>query len=76
MKLLVMSDTRLSLASDWEDVKSKIKETNIDITDDDLRYEEGNEDDLLDRLSKKMNRSKDDVKAYIESVSATKRVAG
>jgi uncharacterized protein YjbJ (UPF0337 family) len=71
-----MQNSTLSLGSDWENVKSKIKETNISITDEDLQYEEGKEDELLGRLSQKMNRSKDEVRAYIESISANKGVAG
>ena len=71
-----MENTKLSLGSDWEDVKSKIKETNISITDEDLEYQEGNEDELLERLAKKMNRSKDEIRAFIESISVNKDLAG
>jgi uncharacterized protein YjbJ (UPF0337 family) len=71
-----MENTKLSLGSDWEDVKSKIKETNISITDEDLEYEKGREDELLERLAKKMKRSKDEVRAFIESISVNKDLAG
>ena len=71
-----MENTKLSLGSDWEDVKSKIKETNISITDEDLEYEQGREDELLERLAKKMKRSKEEVRAFIESISVNKDLAG
>jgi len=71
-----MEDATLKLGSDWEEVKSKIKETNISITDDDLEYEKGKEEDLLARLSKKLNQSKEDTKAFIESISENKGLAG
>ena len=71
-----MENSKLSLGSDWEEVKSKIKETNISITDEDLQYEKGREDELLERLSKKMKRSKEEVRAFIESVSVNKGLAG
>jgi len=71
-----MENTKLSLGSDWEDVKSKIKETNISITDEDLEYEKGREDELLERLAKKMKRSKEEVRAFIESISVNKDLAG
>ena len=71
-----MENTKLSLGSDWEDVKSKIKETNISITDEDLEYEKGREDELLERLAKKMKRSKDEVRVFIESISVNKDLAG
>lgn len=74
--MIIMQNSTLSLGSDWEEVKSKIKETNITITDEDLQYKPGQEDQLLERLSKKMNRSKDEVRAFIESVSVNKGLAG
>ena len=71
-----MGKTNLVLGSSWEEVKAKIKETNITITDVDLRYREGHEDELLEHLAKKMNRSKEEVKAFIESISDNKGLAG
>jgi uncharacterized protein YjbJ (UPF0337 family) len=71
-----MTNTTLTLGSDWEEVKSKIKERNVSITDEDLEYEKGKEDELLERLSKKLNSSKQDTKAFIESISENKGLAG
>ena len=71
-----MGNTILSLGADWEEVKAKIKERNISITDEDLHYEKGHEDELLERLSKKMKRSKEDTKDFIESISVNKGLAG
>ncbi|MET0300001.1 MAG: general stress protein CsbD [Flavitalea sp.] len=71
-----MGTTLLKLGGDWEEVKAKIKEKNIDLTDEDLVYKEGQEDELIERLSKKLKRSKEDTKAYIESVSDNRGVAG
>jgi len=65
----------LKLASPWEEVKEKIKEVNSELTDEDLEYEPGQEDELLQRLSKKMNKDVDAVKAWIESVSFTDGIA-
>jgi uncharacterized protein YjbJ (UPF0337 family) len=71
-----MANTTLKLGSDWEEVKSKIKERNISITDEDLQYEEGKEDELIERLSRKLNSSREDTKAFIESISENKGLAG
>jgi hypothetical protein len=65
----VMGNDKLTLHTSWEEVKEKIKERNIGITDEDLAYEPGQEDALLERLAAKMNRRKEEVKAFIESVS-------
>lgn len=70
-----METTKLTLHTPWEEVKEKIKERNIGLTDEDLVYEPGQEDVLLERLAQKMNRSKEEVKQFIESVSYNKDVA-
>jgi uncharacterized protein YjbJ (UPF0337 family) len=67
---------QLKLESPWEEVKEKMKENNIHLTDDDLLYEPGQEDALLERLAKKMGRSKDEVRVLIESISFNTGLAG
>lgn len=70
-----MSD-KLKLESPWERVKEMLQEINLDLTDDDLSYEPGMEDQLLERVSKKMGRSKEEARMWIESVSANRDKAG
>lgn len=67
-----METSQLHLQKSWERVKETLKEINIDLTDEDLAYEPGQEDELLERLGKKMKKSKEEVKAIIESVSSNK----
>jgi hypothetical protein len=62
----------LKLSAPWPEVKERIKEANAELTDEDLNYTPGNEDALLSHLSAKMNRSTEEVKAWIESISANK----
>ena len=64
--------TQLKLESPWDEVKEKIKENSIDLTDEDLVYKPGNEDELLDRLAAKMHRTPEQVKILIESLSSNK----
>ncbi len=66
----------ITLNSSWDEVKEKIKETNPEITDSDLILDHGNEEEVFEKLSKKLHKSVDEVKAWIESVSATKTIAG
>ena len=44
---------RLEIKGNWNELKGKIKQAHGDLTDDDLRYEEGKDDELLGRLQKK-----------------------
>jgi len=70
------SDNKIHLEAPWEEVRERIKERNIDLTDSDLEYEPGKEDELLSRLEKIMNKSRTEIIAYIESVSANSDMAG
>jgi hypothetical protein len=67
---------RLNLRCPWPEVKERLKENDISLTDRDLEYQPGREDDLLERLAGRLNKSKKDVKEYIESVSANEDKAG
>ena len=64
-----MKNNSLQLQSPWDDVKEKIKEINVEITDEDLFLEYGHEDVLYERLGRKMGMEKENVKGWIESVS-------
>ncbi|HTE12169.1 MAG TPA: hypothetical protein VK645_14395 [Chitinophagaceae bacterium] len=63
---------QLQLEKPWKFVKEKLMEHNTELTDEDLNYEKGKEDELLERLSKKMSRSKQEIKEWIESMSFNK----
>ena len=67
-----METATLKLHSSWENVKEKLKENDITLTDEDLEYTPGHEDELLERLSNKLRKDKQAIKDYIESVSANK----
>ena len=61
-----------TLHAPWETVKSKLKEKNINLTDDDLQFQEGEEQQLVKRLESKLNLSEEEIIDYIESVSANR----
>jgi uncharacterized protein YjbJ (UPF0337 family) len=51
----------------WNTVKGKLKQAYGNLTDDDLRYEEGKDDELLGRLQKKTGKTKDELKKWFKS---------
>lgn len=67
-KLNSMESWKLRLNGTWNEVKGKIKQQYADLTDDDLLYEEGKDDELLGRLQKKTGQTKEKVKDWIESL--------
>jgi hypothetical protein len=70
-----MDDYTLNLEASWEEVKGMLREVNMDLSEEDLRYEEGKEKQLLERVSRKLKKSIPEVKAWIESVSHNKGLA-
>jgi len=64
--------SQLNLEKAWPEVREQLKENNIELTDEDLEYTAGKEDELLERVSKKLHKSKEDVRALIESISTNK----
>ena len=69
-------ETSLKLENSWEEVKEMIKESNLEIIDADLELNPGKEDELYERLAQKLNRNKQEIKVWIESISANKVIAG
>ena len=67
---------RFKLGAPWEEVKERLKEININLTDEDLLYTPGNEDALIERLGKKIKGTPDEIRALVESVSVNKGKAG
>lgn len=63
---------QLQLEKPWDQVKEKLKEHNTKLTDEDLVYEKGREDELVQRLSKKMGKTPQEIKEWIESLSFNK----
>jgi len=62
----------LKLEAPWEEVKEILKEAEHELSDEDLAYDPGNADALIERLALKMKRSNEQIKGWIESASHTK----
>lgn len=59
---------KLNIKGNWNEVSGKLKQKYADLTDDDLLFKEGKEDELLGRLQKKMGKSKQEVRDMIEKI--------
>ena len=57
--------SKLQFKGSWNELKGKLKQQYGNLTDDDLVFSEGKEDELLGRLQKKLGKSKDDVRQMI-----------
>lgn len=58
----------LKVKGNWNELKGKIKQQYADLTDDDLLYVEGKEDELLWRIQQKTGKTKEEVKSWIDTL--------
>ena len=56
----------MNLKGNWNEIKGKLKQKYGQLTDDDLTFAEGKEEELLGRLQKRLGKSKEDVRSEIE----------
>ena len=58
----------LSFKGNWNEVAGKIKQKYADLTDDDLLFVKGKEEELLGRLQKKLGKTEDEIRHLIEKM--------
>lgn len=59
---------KLRIKGNWNELKGKLKEEYAELTDDDLTYEEGKEDQLIGNIQKKLGKTKDEIKAILNDL--------
>ncbi len=59
---------KLEFKGHWNEWKGKIKQANAGLTDDDLQYEEGKDDEMLGRLQQKLGKTRDEVVDWLKSL--------
>jgi uncharacterized protein YjbJ (UPF0337 family) len=55
----------LRIKGDWNVAKGKLKEKYQNLTDDDLSYSEGREDDLLERIEKASGAKREEIESFL-----------
>lgn len=65
-----MANQSFVLPQPWSEVKEKIKEHNIELTDEDLQYERGGEEALLTHLQQKLGKTREELIGLIESIAS------
>ena len=59
----------LQIRGNWNVIKGKLKQAYSQLTDDDLAYSEGNEDQLVGRLQQKLGKTKEEIQRAIQEDS-------
>lgn len=58
----------LELKGNWNETKGKLKEKYAVLTDNDLAYEEGQEEQLIGNLQEKLGKTKKEVKDMLRDI--------
>jgi uncharacterized protein YjbJ (UPF0337 family) len=61
---------KLEIKGQWNVIKGKLKQKYGDLTDDDLAYAEGQEDELLGRLQKVTGKARNELVKEIKSLQS------
>ncbi|MEO5978505.1 MAG: CsbD family protein [Chryseolinea sp.] len=59
---------KLGLKGNWNEIKGKLKQKYGELTDDDLVFAEGKEDELYGRLQQRLGKSKEELRKEIEKI--------
>lgn len=57
--------TELSFKGRWNTLKGKLKQRYGQLTDDDLLFEEGKEEEVIGRIQKRTGESKENIRNFI-----------
>ena len=60
--------TELRARGNWSEMKGKMRQQYADLTDDDMEYAEGKQEEWYGKIAKKIGRTVDDVKNMISNL--------
>lgn len=60
--------TKFEIKGNWNEIKGKLKQKYGQLTDDDLAFSEGKEDELLGRLQQRLGKKKEEIRDAIEKM--------
>jgi uncharacterized protein YjbJ (UPF0337 family) len=55
----------LNIKGNWNEATGKLKQQFANLTDDDLLFKEGKEEELLGRLRKKLGKTKEEIRKLL-----------
>jgi uncharacterized protein YjbJ (UPF0337 family) len=57
-----------TIKGNWNELKGKLKQKYADLTDDDLMYAEGKEDELYGRLQQKLGKTREELERELDEL--------
>jgi uncharacterized protein YjbJ (UPF0337 family) len=65
---LFEKSTELRARGNWNEVKGKMRQQYADLTDDDMQYAEGQQEEWYGKIAKKVGKTIDDVKNWVANL--------
>ena len=59
---------KLDIKGNWNEVAGKLKQKYAELTDDDLLYSEGKEEELVGKLQQKLGKTKEEIHKLLAKV--------
>ena len=59
---------KLNIKGQWSELAGKLKQKYANLTDDDLLFKEGKEEELLGRLEQKLGKTKEQIRSLISKI--------
>ena len=59
---------KLQFKGEWHELKGKLRQKFADLTDDDMNYVEGQEEELLGHLQKKLGKSQQEISEMLDTL--------
>lgn len=56
------------LKGNWKVIKGSLMQEYADLTDNDLQFQEGQEEEMIGRIQKKIGKSKEEIKDFIDKL--------
>ncbi len=59
---------KMEIKGNWNELKGKVKQAHAHLTDDDLEWEDGKDDEFFGRMQKKIGKTKDEFVSWVKSL--------
>ena len=59
---------KLSIQGNWKEISGKLKQKYAQLTDDDLLFAEGKDEEMLGRLEQKLGKTKEEIRDLIAKI--------
>lgn len=56
------------IKGNWNQMKGKVKQAYATLSDDDLKYEEGKEEELIGKIQEKTGKTKEEIMLFIDKL--------